>query len=72
LEFPAGALIMNGAKLAGSFIASPGDLREMLELAAEKQLKPWVEERPMKDANQVIVDMHNGKARYRYVLVNEW
>jgi D-arabinose 1-dehydrogenase-like Zn-dependent alcohol dehydrogenase len=43
----------------------------MLQLAAEKNVKPRVEVRPMKDANQVIVDMEEGKARYRYVLANE-
>lgn len=43
----------------------------MLQLAADKKLKPWVEERPMKEANQAIIDMDKGKARYRYVLVNE-
>jgi alcohol dehydrogenase (NADP+) len=44
----------------------------MLQLAAENNVQPLVEERPMKDANQAIVDMELGKARYRYVLVNDW
>ncbi len=43
----------------------------MLRLAADKKIKAWVEERPMKEANQAILDMEQGKARYRYVLVNE-
>lgn len=43
----------------------------MLDLAADKGLKPWVQTRPMADANQAIQDMAAGKARYRYVLVNE-
>lgn len=42
----------------------------MLKLAVDKKVKPWVEQRPMKEANQAIVDMKDGKARYRYVLVN--
>ncbi|KAE8350710.1 chaperonin 10-like protein [Aspergillus coremiiformis] len=58
-------------KVEGSSIGSPSEIREMLELAGEKGVKPWVEEVPMKDANKAIVDMHEGKARYRYVLVNE-
>jgi D-arabinose 1-dehydrogenase-like Zn-dependent alcohol dehydrogenase len=41
-----------------------------LELAAEKKIKPWIQKRPMKDANSAIVDMEAGKARYRYVLEN--
>ena len=43
----------------------------MLQLAVDKNIKPWVETRPMKDANQAIVDFEAGKPRYRYVLVNE-
>ena len=43
----------------------------MLDLAATKGVKPWIQERPMKDANQAILDMDNGNARYRYVLVND-
>ncbi|KZF26660.1 GroES-like protein [Xylona heveae TC161] len=71
LTLPIPALIMNGVKLGGSLIGSPSELREMLALAAQKQIKPWVEQRPMKDANQAILDMEAGKAKYRYVLVNE-
>lgn len=72
LEIPAFALIMKGIKLGGSLIGSPDEIREMLDLAASKKVKPWIEERPMKEANQAILDMGKGNARYRYVLVNEW
>ncbi|KAJ6016643.1 NADP-dependent alcohol dehydrogenase 7 [Penicillium sp. IBT 35674x] len=71
LEIPAFALIMKGMKLGGSMIGSPDEIREMLELAAAKNIKPWIEERPMKEANKAIQDMEAGHARYRYVLVNE-
>ena len=43
----------------------------MLELTATKNIKAWIETRPMKEANKAIVDMTAGKARYRYTLVNE-
>lgn len=43
----------------------------MLQLAADKNIKPWIETRPLKDANNAVLDMVAGKARYRYVLVNE-
>lgn len=43
----------------------------MLQLAVEKNVKPWIQERPLKEANKAVVDMQDGKARYRYVLVNE-
>ncbi|KAL3480999.1 chaperonin 10-like protein [Aspergillus californicus] len=71
ITFPAFAATMKRTKYAGSLIGSPNDIREMLELAAEKKVQPWIEERPMKEANQAVLDMDAGNARYRYVLVNE-
>jgi alcohol dehydrogenase (NADP+) len=68
---PSTSIIIGRKSLVGSMIGSPGEIREMLQLAAEKNVQPWVEERPMKDANQAMIDMERGKARYRYVLVNE-
>lgn len=56
--------------MAGSLIADPAEIAEMLALCAEKGIAPWVETRPMADASQAVSDMYDGKARYRYVLVN--
>ncbi|KAL2128080.1 hypothetical protein VTI74DRAFT_9759 [Chaetomium olivicolor] len=67
-QFP---LIFKRLKITGSLIGSPDDIREMLQLAADQKVKPWIEEIPMKDANKAIVDMDAGKPRYRYVLYNE-
>lgn len=65
-------LIGSGVKVGGSATGSPiTEIPEMLKLAADKKIKPWVQLRPLKDANQVVLDMEDGKARYRYVLVNE-
>lgn len=64
-------LILKRITITGSLIGSPDDIREMLQLAADRKVKPWVEERPMSEANQALVDMENNKARYRYTLVNE-
>ena len=69
--FNAFALIAKGCKIGGSAIGAPHEIKEMLDLTAEKGVKPWIEKRPLKDANQAVVDMADGKARYRYVLVNE-
>ncbi|KAH6950947.1 zinc-binding dehydrogenase [Fusarium avenaceum] len=44
---------------------------EILQLASEKNIKPRIKMRPIKDANKTIIDMENGLARYHYVLVNE-
>jgi D-arabinose 1-dehydrogenase-like Zn-dependent alcohol dehydrogenase len=64
-------LIGNGIKSGGSAIGSPEEIREMLQFAADKKVRPWVQTRPLKEANQAVIDMEAGKARYRYVLVNE-
>lgn len=71
LSIPAAALIFKRIKFSGSLIGSPSEICEMLELAAEKKVHPWIEEVPMKEANKAIQDMDAGKARYRYVLTNE-
>lgn len=65
------ALIAKGCKIGGSQIGSPKEIEDMLRFAAEKGVKPWVQQRSMKEVNQGIVEMEEGKARYRYVLVNE-
>ncbi|KAJ5623238.1 hypothetical protein N7490_011843 [Penicillium lividum] len=63
--------LMRRLKLESSLVGSPGEIREMFQLVAEKGIQPWIQEIPMKDANKAIVDMEAGSARYRYVLVNE-
>jgi D-arabinose 1-dehydrogenase-like Zn-dependent alcohol dehydrogenase len=63
-------LTLGGKNTAGSLIADPSQIREMLELAVKEKIEPLVELRPMAEANQALVDMGEGKARYRYVLVN--
>lgn len=68
--FTAFSLILKRVKVGGSLIASPTEIREMLQLAAEKKIQPWVNERPMADANQAIIDFEKGLPRYRYVLTN--
>jgi len=62
---------MKGAKIGGSAIGSPQQIEDMLKLMAEKGIQPWIQQRPMQEANQAVIDMNAGKARYRYVLVNE-
>jgi alcohol dehydrogenase (NADP+) len=64
-------LVATVVLIGGSAIGSPEDTRQMLQLAVDKQINPWIQERPMKDANRVIVEMDQGKARYRYTLANE-
>jgi alcohol dehydrogenase (NADP+) len=70
-SFSAFSLIAKSVKVGGSIIGAPWEIEEMLKLAVEKKVKPWIQERPLSDANQAVVDMVDGKARYRYVLVNK-
>ncbi|KAK5122930.1 hypothetical protein LTR85_003495 [Meristemomyces frigidus] len=65
------AFIAKGVKFGGSMIGPPWQIEEMLNFAAEKGVHPWIQKVPMKDANKAIVDMDQGKARYRISLVNE-
>lgn len=65
------SIIPKRAKITGSLIGSREEINEMLQLAADKGIKPWVEQRPMEDANAALEDMEHGLARYRYCLVNE-
>lgn len=67
---PAGTLIARRVSFTGSTIGSPDEMREMLDVANETGCKFWVETRPMGEANEAMVDMEAGKARYRYVLTN--
>ncbi|KAF2099844.1 GroES-like protein [Rhizodiscina lignyota] len=67
----AGSLIVKGARMAGSVIGPPWEIEEMLKLAVEKHVRGWVQPRGLMEANEALVDMKDGKARYRYVLVNE-
>ena len=69
-QIAAFGLIGKGCKIGGSQIGSPKEIEEMLTFAAEKGVKPWVQKKNMKDANKAVVDMEDGHARYRYVLVN--
>lgn len=69
-NFSAAALVMKRATMGGSLIGAPHEIEEMLELAAEKKVQAWINLRPMKEANQAIVDFEAGKPRYRICLVN--
>ncbi|KAJ9498927.1 hypothetical protein LTR99_004991 [Exophiala xenobiotica] len=70
-SFNAFALTAKGAKMGGSSIGSPSEIREMLDFFARKGVRTWNINLPMHQANKAILDLEAGKARYRYVLVNE-
>ncbi|CAE6443373.1 unnamed protein product [Rhizoctonia solani] len=72
-------IVSNGARLGGSLIGSKKEaiqmLKEaiqMLELAAEKGIEPWVELMPMSKVKEAVEGMKEGKAKYRYILVQDF
>jgi alcohol dehydrogenase (NADP+) len=42
-----------------------------LNLVSEKNIKPWTQSVPLKEANQAVIDFEAGKPRFRFVLKNE-
>ncbi|KAI9706059.1 MAG: hypothetical protein M1836_005465 [Candelina mexicana] len=70
-RFNAFAPIKKGVKMGGSAIGALHEIKELLELAAEEGVHPWIQQRPLKDPNQADLDMVANKASHRYVLINE-
>lgn len=59
----------NGAAIASSHLGNRGEVLQMLQLAAEKDIKPWVTVMQMKDAAKAIKAVEENSVRYRSVLV---
>ncbi|KAH9831476.1 GroES-like protein [Rhodofomes roseus] len=64
-------MLTSGAFIGGSYVGSKADCCAMLKIAVEKGVKPWVQELPMKDYGVALEGVHNGAARYRYVLTQD-
>lgn len=71
LQVPVLPLLMKRVNVVGSLIGSPTEIAAMFELAVQEKVQPWVQERDMADANQALLDIAAGKARYRLCLVNK-
>ncbi|MES1910518.1 MAG: hypothetical protein MHM6MM_003099 [Cercozoa sp. M6MM] len=65
-------LIVERKSIAGSLIGGRADIQRMLQLAADKGVRPIIEKRPMSEVNAATERMHNGKARFRIVLENDF
>lgn len=61
-------LVPNGCYIGGSGIGSKKECMDMLRLAAEKGVKPWIEELPMKDVKKALEGLADNKVKYRFVL----
>ncbi|KAG8888109.1 NADP-dependent alcohol dehydrogenase [Tulasnella sp. 332] len=64
-------LLNNACRVGSSHIGSKVEAVEMLRLAAEKKIHPWIQEMPMKDCSKAVRGVKEGKARYRYVLTQD-
>jgi uncharacterized zinc-type alcohol dehydrogenase-like protein len=70
LQIAAFSLIGGQKAIAGSPTGSPGDLHEMLDVAARHGVKAITETFAMKDANKAVERVKKNKVRYRAVLTN--
>ncbi|KAK4684218.1 hypothetical protein P7C73_g5972, partial [Tremellales sp. Uapishka_1] len=61
----------NGASLGSSHIGSKKEAIQMLKLAADKQVHPWINVIPMKDAAKAIKAVEDSTVRYRTVLMQD-
>ncbi|WRT65875.1 uncharacterized protein IL334_002826 [Kwoniella shivajii] len=65
------ALSGNAAALASSHLGNKQEVLQMLKLAEEKQVKPWVNVLQMKDAAKAIQAVEDNTVRYRSVLIQD-
>jgi uncharacterized zinc-type alcohol dehydrogenase-like protein len=63
-------LIMGQMSVCGSLIGGRPAIREMLEFAAQHDIKAMTEIMPMSEVNDAIAKLKDNKARYRIVLKN--
>ncbi|KZT30367.1 NADPH-dependent alcohol dehydrogenase [Neolentinus lepideus HHB14362 ss-1] len=57
-----------GAFLGGSHLGNKKEAVEMLQFAAAKNIRPWIEELPMSKASEAVQRVKKGDVRYRFVL----
>ena len=69
LKIPGTGLIFKNAVVTGSLIGSPSEIEDMLQFAAEKNVRPLIETAPFAEVNQAIEKVIANQARYRIVLI---
>ncbi|KAI9220050.1 chaperonin 10-like protein [Blastocladiella britannica] len=70
IKLDLGVLIGGERSLVGSLIGSRAEIEDMLELAAEKKVFPWIEKVPIAEVNGAIERLRRGDVKYRFVLEN--
>lgn len=68
LSLPAFALVGGNKKVTGSTTGSPGQLREMMEVAARNGVRARTESFPLEDVNTALGRVARNEVRYRAVL----
>lgn len=63
-------LIFGNIKVAGSIIGSPTGIANMLDFAAQHEVRPQIELFPMHEVNAALDRVRSGQARYRVVVAN--
>jgi D-arabinose 1-dehydrogenase-like Zn-dependent alcohol dehydrogenase len=63
-------IVMGSVGVVGSQIGSPAEIHDLLALAAQHDIKPWVQFYNFDDINTALVDFNAGKPNFRFVLVN--
>lgn len=65
-------LISNGVLIGSSHLGSRREMLEMLQLAADKGIKSWVETVPISADNlsQTLQKLHKNDVRYRFTMVD--
>ncbi|EIE83057.1 hypothetical protein G6F46_009108 [Rhizopus delemar] len=62
--------LLKQAVITASAGGSSSDAEEMLQFAADHNIRAWYTKYPMKDVNKAIEDFRAGKPRFRFVLEN--
>ncbi|MES1911354.1 MAG: hypothetical protein MHM6MM_003798 [Cercozoa sp. M6MM] len=65
-------LVLRRMSVAGSWVGSRHDMRDMLQLAAEKGVKPMLEVAPMSDCNEQTRRVIDNEVRFRVVLTPDF
>lgn len=64
-------LVAHELSITGTFLGTPGEMREMLSFAQKHAIRPMIELMPMTQINAAIEKLKENKVRYRIVLVND-
>ncbi|TDH66388.1 uncharacterized protein CCR75_009297 [Bremia lactucae] len=70
IKFYAFGVVAKGLKFVGSSIGSIQNIKDMLQLASEKNVRPVIQKMPMSKVNDGVKLVRDGTVRYRVVLEN--